>query len=179
MSDDAATKEEAKPEPKDVGMLIINRGWAESVAIQSELEKKNVTFRVRDVFDRPLLREELEALFEGEESLRPFLNSRAHEFRDSGMGERTPPSDMAIELILRSPSLLELPILVHGDKVIVAQSPKHLVETLQEMGLIEKPKKKVRPVRKAAKKAAAKKAPAKKAAAAKKDADKPAAAKKD
>lgn len=143
--------------------LLWHRGYSESKLVKAELDKQDVRYRARDVFELPLSREEIEILLEGEDDIRPFLNARASEYRDRAMDARTPPRDMAVELMTRDLSLLQLPILLRGAQIKVTPTPE---DALAFLGIDPKAKAKAAAAAKA-KAAAAAKA---KAAAAKKGA---------
>lgn len=163
---DKAGEDRGKDAPQ--ATLLHHSGWSESILVKQALDEKSVRYRERDVWLAPLTREDLEALLPAEGDLRAFLNFRSAEYRDRGMGERTPPRDMVIELMLRDEALLQLPILLRGDEVRVTPFPE---DALAFLGLDKKPAAKAaKPAAKAAAKGAAKEAakPAAKAAPAKK-----------
>src|SRR5437773_10254235 len=91
--------------------LIYHRACSECQLVKEWLDKQNVKYRQRDIFDAPLSREELYVLLEGQD-LKPFVNPRSTEYRDRGMATRTPPLDMVVELVARDSLLMRCPILV-------------------------------------------------------------------
>ncbi len=95
--------------------LIYHRSCSECQLVREALDKHNVHYRTRDVYDAPLTREELSVLLDGVD-VKAFLNPRATEYRDRGMAEHPPSADLAVELLSRDPRLLRCPILVRGDE---------------------------------------------------------------
>lgn len=175
MADEAAATVTAAPETvtaqpseqeQPAATLIYHRGYRDTRAIREALDEYEVRYRVRDVYNMPLSREEVRALLEGHADLRPFLNPRSTEYRDRRMGENPPSLELAVELIEREPTLLQLPVLVRGEDVAVVTEPE---PAFQLLGIDTK---KIQAAKKAAAKAAA-------AAAKKPAADKPVAAKKE
>lgn len=123
--------------------LIFHRACTECQIIKQALDKHQVQYRTRDIWEAPLSREELLVLLEGQD-LRPFLNPRSSEYRDRGMAERTPPLGMAVELIARDQRLLRCPILVKGDDVlpVIIESDAQVLppEVLKFLGIeLKKP----------------------------------------
>src|SRR5207247_1015979 len=70
--------------------LIYHRACSECQLVKDALDKNNVRYRARDIFDAPLSREELLVLLEGQD-LKQFLNPRAGEIRARGRGRRLRP----------------------------------------------------------------------------------------
>lgn len=98
--------------------MIWHRSCSECQLVKEALEKQKVQVRLRDIYDAPLGRGELEVLLEGVEDLKPFLNPRATEYRDRGWETSPPPPDLAVELVAREPRLLRCPVLVKGADVM-------------------------------------------------------------
>jgi len=177
VTDSAATQKEAATQQEAAAVgpratLLWHSAYSDSILVREALEKHKVELRLRDVYELPLRREEIDALLEGFDDLRPFLNPRSTEYRDRGLDQQMPDRETLLELLAREPYLLRLPILLRRDAVRVCPFPEDALSFFGIETKRKRPVRKRRPAKKAAKKAVKK--AVKKAA----TAPKPAAAKK-
>lgn len=112
--------------------LIYHRACSECIFVKEALDKNNVRYRSRDIFDAPLSREELYVLLEGQDLTR-FLNPRAGEYRDRNMAKHPPSLETAVELMTRDSRLMRCPILVKGDDVLPVIIPTDAAVTPPEV----------------------------------------------
>ena len=92
------------------------------------LREKGIEPELRRYLEEPPTAEEIEALL-GKLGLpaHAVARTKEDEYQVLRLSERTPREEM-IQALVRHPRILERPILVHGDRAVVARPPERVLE---------------------------------------------------
>ncbi|MAE47448.1 MAG: arsenate reductase (glutaredoxin) [Planctomycetes bacterium] len=105
--------------------LIYNPNCSKSRAAMELLEQSGQDFVARDYLQQPLSAEELQRLREQLDlPVRDWVRGADLSLDEAGL----------IAALVQDPSLLQRPIVVHGQRAIVARPPSLLLEFLGESG---------------------------------------------
>lgn len=105
-------------------VLIYNPNCSKSRAAQAMLQERGQEFEVRDYIQEPLSLEELQVL--GKQlglPVRDWVRGANLELDEEGL----------LQALVADPGLLQRPIVVAGDRAIVARPPGLLVEFLDDV----------------------------------------------
>jgi len=91
------------------------------------LREKGIEPQLRRYLDDPPSPAELEALLARLPEPHAALRASEPECRDLGLSERTPRAEL-VKALAAHPALIERPILVRGDRAVVARPPERVLE---------------------------------------------------
>jgi arsenate reductase len=95
------------------------------------LRECGVEFESVNYYETPLSVEELRGLISKlGVSPRDLLRKGEQAYRDLGLGKRDVPDDELIRLMVENPDLMQRPIVVRGDKAVLARPPENVEELL-------------------------------------------------
>lgn len=120
------------PAPGEPPLLLHNPRCSKSRAAKQLLEQEQVEFEERRYLERPLGRDELQALAE-RLGLHPREWVRAGERRYAELGLRPDlPAAALLDALAAHPELLERPILVTARAARVGRPPERVLELLED-----------------------------------------------
>ncbi len=95
------------------------------------LEERGVELRVRAYLDEAPTRAELETLMQqlGTDDPRTFMRAKEAPYAELGLANAS--NDTLLDAIVAHPILLERPIVVRGERAVVARPPEKLVELFE------------------------------------------------
>jgi len=121
-------------EAPDTPILLHNPLCSKSRAARALLEEHGVAFRERRYLEDPLSREELEALRRRlGRPVADWIRRGEPAYAEAGLGERSSEADL-LAAVAAAPELLERPILILGDRAIVARPPDLILPLIQKRG---------------------------------------------
>jgi arsenate reductase len=93
------------------------------------LDTKGVPFQAINYFFEPIDRETLSVLL-GKLGIRPIelFRKKEERFRELGIATRALTDEALIDILVEYPELIERPIVVRGDRAIVARPPERILE---------------------------------------------------
>ena len=95
------------------------------------LRECGVEFESINYYETPLNVEELRGLINKLGiSPRDLLRKSEQAYRDLGLGQREVSDDELIKLMVENPDLMQRPIVVRGDKAVLARPPENVEELL-------------------------------------------------
>jgi len=95
------------------------------------LRECGVEFESVNYYETPLNVEELRGLINKLGiSPRDLLRKGEQAYRDLGLGQREVSDDELIKLMVENPDLMQRPIVVRGDKAVLARPPQNVEELL-------------------------------------------------
>ncbi|MFL5843649.1 MAG: arsenate reductase family protein [Solirubrobacteraceae bacterium] len=95
------------------------------------LTERGIDFEAVDFHLEPLTAEELRALVaKTGVPARELFRTREPVYRDLGLGDREVADDEAIALMAEHPQLLERPVVVRGDRAVLARPVERVLELL-------------------------------------------------
>jgi arsenate reductase len=95
------------------------------------LRECGVEFESINYYETPLNVEELRGLINKLGiSPRDLLRKGEQAYRDLGLGQREVSDDELIKLMVENPDLMQRPIVVRGDKAVLARPPENVEELL-------------------------------------------------
>lgn len=116
--------------------LIHNQSCSKSRCLLEYLQKKNISFTLRNYLQDPLTEMELYALFEklqlSEDSYGTIIRMPEAQLRQKLAGERQPLVKI-VQMIGDAPQLLQRPILVLDDQAIIGRPTERAIEFLKSM----------------------------------------------
>lgn len=112
-------------------MLTIyhNNRCSKSREVLSLLEQLGRPFLVVNYLSDPLDEAALRTLLQQLQlSPRELLRDKEDEYKSMGLDNTTLPDDVIIQAMLAQPKLIERPVVVHGDKAVIARPASRLLE---------------------------------------------------
>lgn len=95
------------------------------------LKESGAEFDSINYYETPITVEELRDLISKlGVSPRDLLRKGEQVYRDLGLGEREVSDDELIKLMVENPDLMQRPIVVRGDKAVIARPPNNVCELL-------------------------------------------------
>jgi arsenate reductase len=95
------------------------------------LEERGIDFDRVDYHVEPLSEDEIRALVEKTgRPARELFRAREPVYAELGLGERQPDDDEAIRLMAEHPELMQRPVVVRGDRAVLARPVERVLELL-------------------------------------------------
>lgn len=112
-------------------MLTIyhNNRCSKSREVLSLLEQLGRPFQVINYLNEPLDEPALRTLLQQLQlSPRELLRDKEEEYKSLGLDNTSLSDDLIIQAMLDQPKLIERPVVVHGDKAVIARPASRLLE---------------------------------------------------
>lgn len=111
--------------------LYHNPDCSKSRAALALLEENDSQITIVYYLEEPLERSELENLL-GQLglSLRDLLRKSEAEYEKFALGDETLSEDIVYELVLKNPILIQRPIVVAGNRALIARPPERVLELI-------------------------------------------------
>lgn len=96
----------------------------------SFLDKKGVTYQLKDIVHEPPPRSLLEKVIRAE-NIYASLNQRSTTYKDNHLGKRRTTKNEAIRLMLKDPNLIKRPLIIKDNRAYQGFDEKSLIEFVQ------------------------------------------------
>jgi len=110
-----------------------NPRCSKSRSAKEILEETNTNYELVEYLKKELTKEDIINLKSmlGIDNIREMLRSKENEYKENNLNDSNLTQDQIIEVILQNPKLIERPILVKGDKAIIARPPELALEFIK------------------------------------------------
>jgi arsenate reductase len=114
----------------DEACLYFNPACSNCQAARGLLEERGVPVRVVEYLDERPSRADLERLMAmlGIDDPRAMIREKEPQYAELGLA--TASRDAVLDAVVQNPILLQRPILVRGDRAVIARPPERLLELL-------------------------------------------------
>ncbi|MEO0479217.1 MAG: ArsC/Spx/MgsR family protein [Planctomycetota bacterium] len=94
------------------------------------LEERGVEFELRHYLDNPLSKDEISGVLTklGAEDASPLLRAKEPAFQELGLAQAD--ASARLDALAQHPSLMERPVVIRGDRAVVARPPELLLDLL-------------------------------------------------
>jgi arsenate reductase len=114
----------------DEACLYFNPACSNCRTARGLLEERGVPVRIVEYLDEPPTRADLERLMAmlGIDDPRAMIREKEPQYAELGLA--TASRDAVLDAVVENPILLQRPILVRGDRAVIARPPERLLELL-------------------------------------------------
>jgi arsenate reductase len=114
----------------DEACLYFNPACSNCRTARGLLEERGVPVRIVEYLDEPPTRADLERLMAmlGIDDPRAMIREKEPQYAELGLA--TASRDAVLDAVIENPILLQRPILVRGDRAVIARPPERLLELL-------------------------------------------------
>jgi arsenate reductase len=112
--------------------VYFNPGCSKCRTAQSILQEHNIDAEFVRYLDTPPTRADLDRLMRllGIDDPRQMMRTGEDAYKTEGLDRPEATKDELLDAIVRHPILLERPIVIRGDKAVIARPPERLLELL-------------------------------------------------
>ena len=95
------------------------------------LEENGITPKIVNYLDTPPDHQQLDSILRGlEMEPRELMRKNETEYQELGLDNNSLERDQLIELMIANPRLIERPIVVAGDRIVIGRPPENVLELL-------------------------------------------------
>ena len=111
--------------------IIHNPRCSKSRQTLALLEENNCDIQIVDYLKSPLVRSEIEGLLvKLDLTAREIIRTKETEYKEQGLGELNLTEEQLIRAIVKTPKLLERPIVLANDKAAIGRPPENVLSIL-------------------------------------------------